>query len=281
MMKTELIARSFHQAAATYDAECYQANKRVSAPASLQAQSADILLARLKQQRTGKKANNLLDLGCGTGVHQEQLKAFSHTYLGVDLAYGMVRLAYDKNRQQKAKKKNENLYLQADAHALPFASASLDLIFSNLALQWCGHQQRVAEELYRVCKTHAEVHFSTLVAGSLPEFQQLQQLGLLTKVNQYPLPITWVKHLQTAGFQQINWQLVPIQCFYPSPAALLASIKNIGASVQQQEPQQKKQQLAGLKTPSWLKQVYQALERYRQEQGVPLSYSVVFISALK
>lgn len=57
-------------------------------------------------------------------------------------------------------------YVCGDMDALPFADASFDWVFSNLAIQWCQHLPHALSELYRVTKPGGVVGFTTL-AGTL------------------------------------------------------------------------------------------------------------------
>jgi len=60
----------------------------------------------------------------------------------------------------------------AEPEALPLANASCDLIFSNLALQWCTDLELVFAEFRRVLKPGGALLFSTLGPDTLLELRQ-------------------------------------------------------------------------------------------------------------
>jgi malonyl-CoA O-methyltransferase len=81
----------------------------------------------------GIRADNpevILDIGMGTGYLTEQTagKFPGSDVIGIDFAKGMVHYAASKRPNIKV--------VCADANELPFADNSIDLMISNLALQW-------------------------------------------------------------------------------------------------------------------------------------------------
>ncbi len=61
----------------------------------------------------------------------------------------------------------------ADAHALPLADASVDLIWSNLALHWFAAPERAVGEWYRVARPGGLAHFSFFGVDTLAELRAL------------------------------------------------------------------------------------------------------------
>jgi malonyl-CoA O-methyltransferase len=59
----------------------------------------------------------------------------------------------------------------ADAHHLSLKSASVDLLFSNLMLQWCADPDQVFAELARVLKPGGLLTFTTLGPDTLRELR--------------------------------------------------------------------------------------------------------------
>lgn len=266
------VQRAFDRAAQRYYDHCYALNRE-----SLQQQSAGLLLQQLYRQHQPMAGGvkQLLDLGCGMGVHWPKLKALSEYYTGVDLSAQMISQA----RLRYPGEHSCTRWIVGDAQALPLQSGFAERVFSNLALQWCADRQAVANELYRVSKPGGVVHFSTLVAGSLTPLEHLVELGLLPVLNNYPAAAKWQQHLLQAGFTQVQWQQVEVATFHNSGTDLLRSMKNIGASQRQTHSPNRAAQ--GLRTPHWLQQVNAELERYRQPQGIPLNYQVALVSATK
>lgn len=59
-------------------------------------------------------------------------------------------------------------YLAGDIESLPLATATFDLAWSNLAVQWCGNLSTALRELYRVVRPGGVVAFTTLVQDRYP-----------------------------------------------------------------------------------------------------------------
>ena len=59
-------------------------------------------------------------------------------------------------------------YLAGDIESLPLATATFDLAWSNLAVQWCGNLSMALRELYRVVRPGGVVAFTTLVRDRYP-----------------------------------------------------------------------------------------------------------------
>ena len=123
------VAHAFSRAAPRYDVL-----------ATAQRQIGEMLWGSLPSH-----AVNLLDMGCGTGFWTQRLaeRYPQARVTGFDIAPGML----DQARQRYG----ESIHWQpGDAAALPFSKYAFDLVFSNLAVQWCRDIGAVMEELYRV-----------------------------------------------------------------------------------------------------------------------------------
>jgi demethylmenaquinone methyltransferase/2-methoxy-6-polyprenyl-1,4-benzoquinol methylase len=84
----------------------------------------------------------VLDVGCGTGDLARSLTSGGHRAVGVDLSFGMLAAA----RPGRAP------LVQADAAALPFASASVDGVISGFAVRNFADLPGVLAELARVLR---------------------------------------------------------------------------------------------------------------------------------
>ena len=113
--------------------------------------------------------NFILDIGCATGklTRQLQQRYKKAKVLGVDLSDNMCRYA-QKQRKWLAKER----YLCADAEKLPFGDNSVELIFSNLMLQWVDNPDQFFHEMQRVLVPGGLIMFTTYGPDTLKEMQQ-------------------------------------------------------------------------------------------------------------
>jgi len=150
-----LIAQRFSRAANTYCAH-----------AQLQRSAQDELIERLI---LGKQApKTILDVGAGPGLASAALvrKFPKAQVIALDLSLAMLRAA---KSQLGWFRRFERVC--ADMHALPIADQSIDLVYSNLALQWSDDLPRVFAELRRVMRPGALLLFSSFGPDTLRELR--------------------------------------------------------------------------------------------------------------
>lgn len=146
----DAVARSFGRASGSYN----QA-------AALQAVARTELLSRL--EHFSLQPQVILDLGCGTGLARRALKQRfpGAAILSVDLALPMLQEAREEYRRSLSLTdrfrivfglgaQHRTQHVVGAAAALPVASSSVQLVFSNLMLQWCVPPDAVFSEVRRV-----------------------------------------------------------------------------------------------------------------------------------
>ncbi|MCV2525852.1 MAG: malonyl-ACP O-methyltransferase BioC [Candidatus Lightella neohaematopini] len=106
----------------------------------------------------------LLDAGCGTGWFSKYWKLYNNNVIALDISPGMIMYA--------KKNKSAHMYLLGDIEQLPLMNSSIDIIYSNLAVQWCINLESVLVEFFRVLKPGGKLAVSTLANGSLIELKQ-------------------------------------------------------------------------------------------------------------
>ena len=134
--------------------------------AVLQRTVGEEMLERL--QFVTMKPTTILDAGCGTGHCTRALReAYKGArVIGLDRAVAMLK----SGRRQKGWF-DRTRYLQADAMQLPLGDGCIDLVFSNLMLQWCD-PHRVFQEFRRVLSSDGLLMFSSFGPDTLRELRE-------------------------------------------------------------------------------------------------------------
>ncbi|HOY23385.1 MAG TPA: malonyl-ACP O-methyltransferase BioC [Cellvibrio sp.] len=246
------VAHSFSRAAATYDSV-----------ANLQRKVGDVLLQKLTPNL---EAQVVLDLGCGTGYFTPRLQSKYPQALvvGVDIAEGMLRFAREHHWLKNG--------LCADAEYLPFADQSVDIIYSNFALQWCANLQHLLAELQRVLKPGGEIIFTTLGPATLRELRSAwEQVDALVHVNQFHEREQLEHHLQVNALQVIEFEHAPEVMQFERLSDLTRSLKALGA---QNMNRGRATGLTGRKKIQAFKQAY---ENFRSNNVLPATYDVFYV----
>lgn len=238
------IATAFSRAAQSYDAA-----------AAFQRRCGERLLGHLSGwQPSGLPA---IDVGCGTGYFSRRLRALGYTVTALDLAPGMLSQARTLDSADN--------YLLADMEHLPLADASVDLCFSNLAIQWCSSLPAALAELYRVLRPKGHLLFTTLAQPSLGELAQAwQSIDGQSHVNPFLSQAEIAKACAPYPHQLTSLQDSEM---YPDILAVMHSLKAIGATHLHQGRSQ------GLTSKGHIQRLANAYPR--QQQAFPLSYYVV------
>jgi malonyl-CoA O-methyltransferase len=155
------VRRAFSKAAARYDAA-----------AVLQREVCTRLLERLDYVRL--QPQRVLDVGSGTGwgtlqLHERYKEA---QVVALDIALGMLQMARGKPAGwKKWFARNLQNFICADVESLPLRAGSLNLLWSNLALQWCNDLPATFVELHRVLTVDGLLMFSTFGPDTLQELR--------------------------------------------------------------------------------------------------------------
>lgn len=243
--RKEEIAARFSQAAA-----CYASH------AALQAAIADALLAELAP------AGVVLDAGCGRGRESLLISANPavQQVLALDIAPAMLAALPVSARIMP---------LQGDMEAIPLPAHSVDVVFSNFALQWCESRDAVAAELARVLKPEGRLLFSVPGPQSLAALRATN----LLQVNEFASAEDWAVAFMQAGFSDCDFAQKNYVAHFANARELLLALKGIGANTADAP---RANHLLGKK---WWLQVQAALEAQRQPEGLPLQYDVIFVHA--
>jgi malonyl-CoA O-methyltransferase len=253
------VRRSFDRAAATYDAA-----------AILHAEVRENLLQRL--ELTALVPRTVVDAGAGTGHASRALKRRypKALVIALDSSRGMLRAAA---RQQSWLRPFARLC--ADAGRLPLADASVDLIVSNLMLQWCD-PDAVFAEFRRVLAPHGLLSFSTFGPDTLRELRAAWQavdshehIHVHQFIDMHDLGDALVRN----GFAAPVLDVERFTLKYLDVRRVAADLKATGAH------NAASGRVRGLTGPRKFAAMQAAYESFRQEGRLPATYEVVFAHA--
>ena len=202
-----------------------RASARYESAAQLQARVSAELMGRLESFRFTPEV--VLDLGAGTGrVSAELRRRYPRAQvLALDFSFGMLREA---KRHQRLWRRFGRVC--ADAQRLPLRSASVDLVFSSLMLQWCQPPDAVFAEVRRVLKAGGFFAFSTFGPATLNELRSAWAAAdAYSHVNHFPDVHDVGAALVRAGLSEPVLDVDHIESGYADAFALMRDLKTIGA----------------------------------------------------
>ena len=204
------VKASFNRAAERYDDW-----------AALQRRVGDRLLGLL--DLPASSTATILDLGTGTGYCARQLIRPNTQVIALDLAPAMLTKARSLNEL-------DTDYVGADAESLPFADRCLDLVFSNLMIQWCVNLDRLFSEVHRVLKPGGIFVFSTFGPETLHELRDAwKRVDFSTHVNQFFGRSAIQDAIVRSGLKYPDVARECWQVDYPNVMNLMRELKGIGA----------------------------------------------------
>lgn len=247
--------RSFSRAAVTYDEV-----------AVLQREVGERMLRRLELVKM--QPGTILDLGAGTGVATGQLMQQYDKSSVFALDFALPMLQRTKKRGGWFRKPRCTC---ADMEHLPFASSSMELIYSNLAFQWANDLSGLFAECMRVLKPGGLLMFSTFGPDTLKELRQawaavdddhhtspfmdMHDIGDMLVHERYADPVMDVDQLTLT---------------YGSVDELMRDLKHLGAHNSVRE---RKKAMTGKGRMQAMRDAY---EQHRRDGLLPASYEVVY-----
>jgi len=252
--------QSFHRAAKQYDAA-----------AILQRQVREEMLSRLDVVKLEPAV--ILDAGCGTGhgLHA-LLKQFKQAQgIALDIAEGMLarsRSLFPRYQFWRAKPR----FVCADIESLPLATASVDMVWSNLAVQWCNDLDAALQEWRRVLRPNGLLMFATLGPDTLKELRVASGADH-THVSRFIDMHDIGDALTRAGFSAPVLDVMHYTLTYDTVESLMRDLKAIGAH------NATAGRAKGLSGKGFLQQLRQGYEAFRHEGKLPATYEVVFVHA--
>jgi malonyl-CoA O-methyltransferase len=264
----QLVRRSFERAATTYDAA-----------AVLQDEVCRRMLARLDYVRLAPAT--VLDAGSGTGnAVPGLLERYPRARLvALDLALGMAQRSLSRRSWWRGLLDFGGARVTAvcgDIERLPLATASADLVWSNLALQWVGEPRRAFAEMHRVLAPGGLLLFSSFGPDTLKELRAaFQGIDDNSHVHSFIDMHDTGDRLIESGFADPVMDMEAVTLTYDDVRSLMRDLKAIGAhNATPGRP-------AGLFGKERLARVSSNYEAFRRDGRLPATFEIVYGHAWK
>ena len=260
------VRRAFSRAAQDYDAS-----------AVLQREVCTRMLDRLSCIKL--QPSHLIDIGSGTGWGTRQLaeRYPKAEITALDIAIGMLQVARGTSSwwQKLFAGKREN-YLCADVEALPLASNSVDMVWSNLALQWCNDLPSTFIELQRVLKIEGLLIFSSFGVDTLKELRvAFSGVDGYNHLNRFADMHDVGDMLVSAGFADPVMEMERITLTYNDVRSVMQDLKSIGAN------NATTGRSSGMMGKATWQRVTENYERLRRDGKLPATFEIIYGHAWK
>ena len=251
----QAVRRAFSRSAETYDDV-----------AVLQREIGSRMIERLDYIKLQPRV--ILDAGAGTG-HCSGLLMQRYTkakIISLDFALPLLTKAQHRGRWLRRPH-----CLCGDFEQLPLADQSVDMVFSNAAIQWCNDLPAAFQEFMRVLKPNGLLMFSSFGPDTLKElraawaevddethtsdFVDMHDIGDILVQSQYADPVMDAENL-TLTYETVN--------------GLVRDLKSLGAHNAMQ------QRNRGMMGKSRWQNMVQAYEQFRIDGRLPATYEVVY-----
>lgn len=257
------VRRAFGRAALTYDAA-----------AALQREVCDRMLERLEWLKFVPRT--ILDAGSGTGYGSQGLRRHypDAQLVALDIAPAMLSAARAKEgwlRHLPWPGKRRQSYVCGDLEALPLRAGSVDMLWSNLALQWCNDLPGAFAGMQRVLAPDGLLMFSTFGPDTLKELRRaFGELDGFPHVSRFADMHDIGDALVHAGFSAPVMDMDMITLTYDDLAQLMRDLKAIGAH---NAAAGRRKGLMGKDEWRRLQTLY---ETQRRDGKLPATYEVVY-----
>lgn len=260
------VRRAFSRAATQYDAS-----------AVLQREVCIRMLEKLDYILL--KPARLLDVGSGTGWGTRQLgeRYPKADITSLDIAIGMLQVSRGTSSWwKKLFASPREYYLCADVEALPIASNSVEMVWSNLALQWCNDLPATFVELNRILKTEGLLMFSTFGVDTLHELRvAFEGVDGYNHVNRFADMHDIGDMLVAAGFADPVMEMEKLTLTYDDVRAVMQDLKNIGAN------NATAGRATGMMGKAAWQRITQNYEKLRLDGKLPATFEIIYGHAWK
>ncbi len=214
----------------------------------------------------------VLDVGCGTGRGSAHLKKRwrDAEVIALDLSLPMLRRARRHAGWWKPFSR-----VCADGLALPFPDRSMDVVYSNLCLQWCDTPRALFAEFARVLKPGGFLAASSFGPDTLSELRAAWATADATHahVGRFLDLHDLGDAALAAGLKDPVLDSDRITMHYPDVRTLLADLKGLGATNADLD------RARGLTGKTRFKTMIEAYETHRRDGRIPATWEVVTLHA--
>ncbi len=269
------LRRSFERAASSYDG-C----------AVLQREVCERMYSRLIYIKHDPVF--ILDAGSGTGFGSRKLQEHYQqaTLIPLDIALSMHIQARTHQPEStilpkwlewlSTGKRSRQYPVCADIEQLPLRDACVDMIWSNLALQWCNDLKQTFSEAYRALSAGGLLMFSTFGPDTLKELRQaFKTADRYHHVNRFTDMHDIGDLLVHCGFSLPVMDMEYVTLTYDDVRDIMHDLKAIGAHNVTHGRQR------GLMGKGIWQQVTAQYETLRQQGKLPATYEIVYGHAWK
>jgi malonyl-CoA O-methyltransferase len=252
--------QSFHRAAKKYDAA-----------AILQRQVREEMLSRLDVVKLAPHI--ILDAGCGTGHGLDALLKQYPAAKGIalDIAEGMLSRSQALFPWYKFWQ-TQPRFVCGDIESIPLATSSVDMVWSNLAIQWCNDLDAALQEFRRVLRPNGLLMFATLGPDTLKELRAASGADH-THVSRFIDMHDIGDAMTRAGFSAPVLDVMHYTLTYDTVESVMRDLKAIGAH------NTTAGRAKGLSGKGFLQQLRNGYEVFRHDGKLPATYEVVFVHA--
>ena len=250
-MDKQLIAERFAKARESYPRE-----------ARAQQQIAKFMTTLLRAAFTGRRADSVLDVGCGTGIFSRMLLSILHPkelWLN-DLCPEMEDSLHDLLQPGAPAR-----FLPGDAEEIDFP-AGLQLIASCSTLQWFSQPASFFAKCHRALASDGMLAFSTFGPHNLHEIRSITGNGL-----HYPT-LDDLCRMLSPHFRLLHTEEDIIPLAFPTPVDVLKHLRQTG--------------ITGTEKRMWTRSRLNGFcdtyaSRFSCKEGVTLTYHPIYIIATK
>lgn len=207
----------------------------------------------------------VLDIGCGPGHGSIALRKRyrSAHVISLDLALPMLRQLRPGWRRPLAR-------ICADARALPLPDASIDVLFSNLCIQWIDDLPVLFDEFRRVLRPGGYLAISTFGTDTLYELRSAWSAAdALPHVSAFADMAQIGDALIAAGLRDPVLDSEHFVLRYSVAADLMRELKALGAT------NADARRSRGLTGKAHYRRALDAYESFRRDGALPATYEVV------